>query len=191
MIATHRIAPVSVGTGSVQIAALEPLVARIYELVDNVGLSDIERCQAVTAALAPLVADGSWIPAALVVPVSPGYRRELLFEDAEGAFSIGCFTWAPGERSVIHDHHAWSVMGGVSGVMRSENFLPLSPGRALKTADDDILRSGELNWSTPESGDIHRVSAASVEPSTSIHIYGCRFNAVNRNIYTDAADEPR
>ena len=60
---------------------------------------------------------------------------------------------------------------------------------AVVHADDDLLHPGEVLFSTQGTGDIHRISVASKEKSISLHVYGCRFDAVNREYYADISEE--
>jgi 3-mercaptopropionate dioxygenase len=179
-------APVEPRLGK-QFAAFVSVANRI---VRSPGLNAGEICSELELALKPLLADRAWIPADLTVPAATEYRRECLYEAHDGAFSIGVFTWVPRHISRIHDHYAWAVLGNITGILRSENFLAVTPGRVVKHVADDLLHPGGVLWSTPETGDIHRVSvASSEEKSISIHVYGSRFDAVNREYYTDIADE--
>lgn len=160
-------------------------VALTNLMVRTLSEDQPELCARVTAQLRSLLADDKWIPADLTVPVENTYRRECLYEAHDGSFSIGVFTWVAGHVSRIHDHHSWAVLGNITGTLRSENFLSVSPGRAFKHTEDDLLQPGQALWSTRNTGDIHRVSVASPQTSTSIHVYGCSFDAVNREYYAE------
>ncbi len=170
----------------------ESFAGFVYDVDQRVraGVSDdVELCEQLQGPLAHLVADPAWIPAELVVPAQVGYRRECLYQAPDAAFSIGVFTWKPGHKSRIHDHHAWAVLGNMTGTLRAEQFLAVNPGRVFKRCEDTLLGAGEVVWSTPDTGDIHRISVASEEISISIHIYGCSFSQVNREYYIDIAEE--
>jgi 3-mercaptopropionate dioxygenase len=158
-------------------------------LVRLSGLSDPALCTALSRELRPLLNDARWVPAELTGPVGASYRRECLYEAPDGAYSVGLFTWYPGRRSRIHDHYGWSIVGNMTGVMRSEHFLAVDPGRAVRHLPDSMLRPGEVSASTPGTGDIHRISVASPGKSVSIHLYGSRFDAVNRAYYTEIEEQ--
>ena len=169
--------------------AFAAFVTLTDHIVRAFAANEVELCARLKDSLALLVADNRWIPAELTAPAHGEYRRECLYEAHDGAFSIGVFTWVPGHTSRIHDHHSWAVLGNMTGTLRSENFLSVTPGLAFKHTTDDLLEPGTVLWSTQATGDIHRVSVASSEKSTSIHIYGCRFDAVNRDYYTEQLPE--
>ena len=170
-----------------------PRFAAFVTLADSIirayAYDEVLLCELLTIRIPELLLDASWIPESLTLPTEEHYRRECLYQAEDGAFSVGVFTWMPGHRSRIHDHHSWAVLGNVSGILRSENFLSMHPGRAFKHAPDHLLEPGQALWSTRTTGDIHRVSVASQQKSTSIHIYGCRFDAVNRAYYDEQCSE--
>jgi predicted metal-dependent enzyme (double-stranded beta helix superfamily) len=157
-------------------------------LIRASGLNEERMCGVLSRHLRPLLSDLSWIPAEFLEP--PGFmgRRECLYEAQDGLFSVGLFDWNPGYRSRIHDHHAWAVVGNMTGVLRSEHFSALGSGWASKNTPDAVLPPGASSISTPRTGDIHRLSVESHERSLSIHVYGSRFNSVNRKYYMDLED---
>jgi predicted metal-dependent enzyme (double-stranded beta helix superfamily) len=140
-------------------------------------------CREVATDLAPLLRNPAWLPAAFTVPDPSGYRRELLHEEEDGAFSIGCFVWGAGQATPIHDHRCWGVAGVLVGTLREESFVLNAAGALEKTGADAILRAGDTSDITPTPGDIHRVGAATDDVSISIHVYGERFANVCRTRY--------
>lgn len=179
-------------SGNTTLPRLHGSFAAFLEEVDGLvrlsGLSDLALCAALGRELRPLLIDARWVPTELTEPVLEPYRRECLYEASDGTYSVGLFTWYPGRRSRIHDHYGWSIVGNISGVLRSEHFLAVDPGRAVKHLSDTLLRPGEVLASTPGTGDIHRISVASPGKSVSIHLYGSRFDAVNRAYYTEVEE---
>jgi len=151
-------------------------------------------CREVATDLAPVLRNPAWLPAAYTVPDPSGYRRELLHEEEDGAFSIGCFVWGAGQATPIHDHRCWGVAGVLVGALREESFVRDAAGALAKTGADVILRAGDTSDITPagdemgsggapKPGDIHRVGAATDAVSISIHVYGARFANVCRTRY--------
>ena len=175
--------------GNTTLPRLHGGFAAFLEEVDGLvrlsGLSDPVLCAALIRELRPLLIDAGWVPPELTEPVPAPYRRECLYEAPDGLYSVGLFTWYPGRCSRIHDHYGWSIVGNITGVLCSEHFLAVDPGRAVKNLADTLLRPGEVLASTPGTGDIHRISVASPRKSVSIHLYGSRFDAVNRAYYTE------
>ena len=66
--------------------------------------------------LRDLVRHDDWLPGAFAVPSPESYRQYLLYCDPLERFSVVSFVWQPGQRTPIHDHLTW----GLVGVMRGE-----------------------------------------------------------------------
>ncbi len=176
----------SVITGEISFAQqFADFVVTVDQLVRTHSDDETILCRLLTQHVRPLLKLGHALPESFTKPNGQPYRRELLHEAEDGAFSIGAFTWFPNHASRIHDHHSWAVLGNMTGMLRSENFLVVTPDHVAKHAPDNFIPAGAVMWSTRATGDIHRISVASKEQSTSIHIYGCRFEAVNRNYYSE------
>src|ERR1700679_3370936 len=61
-----------------------------------------------------------WLPPAMRTVDPDRYRRHLLHEAPDGAFSIGCFVWDRGQQTPIHDHHGWGLAGVAEGALLEE-----------------------------------------------------------------------
>lgn len=158
------------------------LANRISRLVAAYRWSEDALCANVADALAEIVDMPDWLPPDLRRPAPDTYRRELLHEQEDGSFSIGCFVWGPGQQTPIHDHRCWCVTGVAIGAIQSVSFYPL-PSGALVPGVVDETAAGSCLWLHPEGGDIHRVGAAGNHTAISIHVYGSRFSRVCRNRY--------
>ncbi|HLY55226.1 MAG TPA: cysteine dioxygenase family protein [Stellaceae bacterium] len=139
-------------------------------------------CVWVAGALTGAIRDPDWIPFGLRQPSPTGYRRERLYEAPDGSFSIGCFVWAPGQRTPIHDHRGWGVVGVAFGTLESVSFFRTEAGRLVPSVTD-FIPAGSCDWAHPAGGDIHRIGAAGGETAISIHVYGTRFDSVCRHRY--------
>jgi len=103
------------------------------------------------------------------------YRRQLLFQAPDGAYSIGCFVWGHGQRTPIHNHRGWGIAGVVEGALLEETFT-LAGSRLIAGAAKTIAR-GHCSWCDPGE-DIHRVGLSGDTPAISLHIYGSAFDQV-------------
>jgi predicted metal-dependent enzyme (double-stranded beta helix superfamily) len=169
------------------IATRSSFVSFVLEVERLVRRSSVTPYRQIGASLRPLLAERGWIAPELLHPRREGYRRELLYEDEAGAFSIGCFVWGAGQATPIHDHRSWGVMGVLSGTLQSENFAIGASGRLERSAPAELLHAGQVSWLDPTVGDIHRISAGTDDVDVSIHVYGCRFVDVCRARYDYAA----
>lgn len=133
-----------------------------------------------------LLSDPSWLPDAYRKPHPQHYQQYLLYRDPLARFSIVSFVWGPSQRSPIHDHQVWGLVGVLEGAEISQEFSaphnlsdppqPLGAEKRLGPGDVEIL--------SPALGDIHRVCNASDETvAVSIHVYGADIGTVSRWLY--------
>jgi predicted metal-dependent enzyme (double-stranded beta helix superfamily) len=138
-------------------------------------------------ALGRLVRTESWLPAAYAEPHPAHYRQFLLYRDPDERFSIVSFVWGPGQRTPVHDHQVWGLVGVLRGAEYSQSFSadPAAPQTPL-TAEgpDKRLRAGVVEILSPAEGDIHLVrNAYDDRVSVSIHVYGADIGRVRRWVY--------
>ena len=72
------------------------------------------------ASLAQLVAVDDWLPDAYAQPSPEHYQQFLLYADARQRFSVVSFVWGPGQRTPIHDHTVWGLIGVLRGAERAQ-----------------------------------------------------------------------
>jgi predicted metal-dependent enzyme (double-stranded beta helix superfamily) len=138
-------------------------------------------CREIALLLPTFLPQAHLLPEDLRRPEPTGYRRSLLHEDAHGRFSIGCFVWSPGQRTPIHDHTGWGVVGVAAGVLRETSYR-LDQGQPVPSSSLRIDR-GDCVWCLPAENDIHRIGAED-QAAMSIHIYGAPFAKVCRTLYS-------
>lgn len=133
------------------------------------------------ALLAVLVRHDDWLPEDCAVP-GPTYRQYLLHCDPLERFSVVSFVWGPGQRTPIHDHTVWGLVGMLRGEEISTEMIPGPPGTPVREGRKDRLRPGEVVKVCPETYDIHVVENAIPDaPSISIHVYGGNIGAIARS----------
>lgn len=71
----------------------------------------IDHPQAIGLRLAALLAQEGWLAPEHRVPDRHGYRQNLLFVSPDRQLSIVALVWLPGQRTPIHDHVSWCVVG--------------------------------------------------------------------------------
>lgn len=137
--------------------------------------------------LAKLVARDDWLPDAYAQPHPEFYRQMLLHCDSAERFSIVSFVWGPGQRTPIHDHTVWGLIGMLRGAEFAQPYaigtdgVPRPEGRAVR------LDPGQVEAVSPTVGDIHRVhNAFDDRVSISIHVYGANIGAVSRHVYPES-----
>jgi predicted metal-dependent enzyme (double-stranded beta helix superfamily) len=165
--------------------SIEPLRHFIGELT---GLLDAKSDEATVldrggAALRALVAADGWLPDEFAEPNPDSYRQYLLYCDPWERFSVVSFVWGPGQRTPIHDHTVWGLIGMLRGAELSRDYM-LDPVGGLVAGAVSRLEPGDVTAVSPRIGDIHTVeNALSDRPSISIHAYGANIGAVARHVF--------
>ncbi|WP_298233003.1 cysteine dioxygenase [uncultured Azohydromonas sp.] len=146
--------------------------------------SEAERLAAVRGHLARLVARDDWLPEELAQPHPQHYRQYLLHADPLERFSVVSFVWGPGQRTPVHDHTVWGLIGMLRGEEIAQNFAYDAAGCLVPAGPAQRLHPGEVEAVSPTLGDIHQVSNAFDDrTSISIHVYGANIGAVHRWVY--------
>lgn len=138
------------------------------------------------ALLAELVARDDWLPDTCAQPHPQHYQQILLHRDPAERFSIVSFVWGPGQRTPIHDHTVWGLIGMLRGAEYSQPYALDREGRPQAQGEAVRLEPGQVEAVSPAIGDIHRVHNAYDDcVSISIHVYGADIGAVQRSVYAE------
>ena len=143
------------------------------------------------ALLADLLAHDDWLPEAFAAPAPEGYRQYLLHCDPLERFSVVSFVWLPGQKTPVHDHLTWGLVGQLRGEEMCEEFVR-TPDGAYRRAGGHCMRRGDIDRVSPTLGDVHAVANASGSTSVSIHVYGANIGLQRRHVFdpvTGAARE--
>jgi len=134
--------------------------------------------------LKELIGVDDWLPARYAEPSVTGYQQYLLHADSRERFSVVSFVWGPGQKSPIHDHTVWGIVGILRGAEFEQSYSRTSDGRFVEQDVPVRLEKGEVTAVSPAIGDFHRVSnALDDRPSVSVHVYGANIGAVRRSMY--------
>jgi predicted metal-dependent enzyme (double-stranded beta helix superfamily) len=166
-----------------RIERLRDFVSAISNLVESApGEPEILREGA--RLLQELIGVDDWLPARYAEASMNGYQQYLLHADSRERFSVVSFVWGPGQKSAIHDHTVWGIVGILRGAELEQSYSRAGDGRFLEQGASVRLEKGEVTAVSPTIGDYHRVSnALDDRPSVSIHIYGANIGAVRRSMY--------
>ncbi|MFX7506820.1 cysteine dioxygenase, partial [Acinetobacter baumannii] len=90
--------------------------------------------------------------------------------------------WGPGQRTPIHDHTVWGLIGMLRGSEYAQPFEIDADGTPQPQGEATRLEPGDVEAVSPTVGDIHRVhNAYDDRVSISIHVYGANIGAVRRH----------
>ena len=139
-----------------------------------------------SALLRDLVARDDWLPEAFAQPHPIYYQQFLLHADSAERFSVVSFVWGPGQRTPIHDHTVWGLIGMLRGAETSHGFARDAEGRLRPSGPLVRLDPGQVEAVSPSVGDIHQVANVfDDQVSISIHVYGANIGAVRRSVYAE------
>lgn len=134
------------------------------------------------ALLKDLVSNDDWLPDALAEP-GPTYRQYLLHCDPLERFSVVSFVWGIGQRTPVHNHKVWGLVGMLRGAEVSVTMHP-EPGAPMRSGQVDHLLPGEVVGVGSSEEDVHWVENAIADrPSISIHVYGGNIGAIERHTF--------
>ncbi|HVH81743.1 MAG TPA: cysteine dioxygenase [Stellaceae bacterium] len=143
------------------------------------------------AALRSLIVTDDWLPPEFAEPNPESYRQYLLYCDPWERFSVVSFVWGPGQRTPIHDHTVWGLIGMLRGAELSRDYAVDSAG-GLIAGSVSRLEPGMVTAVSPRIGDIHTVENALADrPSISIHAYGANIGAVARHVFVAETGAPK
>ena len=171
--------------------ALKRFVDEVTGLVER-GLPEARLHEGAREAMKRLVSRDDWLPAEMAKPHPLYYQQYLLYADPQDRFSVVSFVWGPGQKTPVHDHTVWGVIGMLRGAERSTAFRKEGE-RVVQEGEDFMLQPGEVEMVSPRIGDIHRVANAYDDRvSVSVHAYGANIGKVRRHVFdlqTGAAKE--
>ena len=167
-------------------AAFQTFIDGLTRILDE-GTSDEPRIlEAGSRLLGQLVAKDDWLPEEFAKPHPQYYGQYLLHADPQDRFSVVSFVWGPGQKTPVHDHTVWALIGMLRGAERGERFEMRGPGEPMKSLGIDLLQPGHVDRVSPTIGDIHRVSNVYDDKvSISIHAYGGNIGRIRRHVYDE------
>lgn len=166
------------------ITPLRDFVTSTTALVERLAGDEAAILAAIRPQLAALVTTDGWLPEELTRPHPQYYQQYLLHADVQERWSMVSFVWGPGQKTPIHDHRVWGLVGVLQGAETGTTFERDPVSGALTRTGDERLERGQVVAVSPTVGDIHQVANAFDDRvSISIHVYGGNIGAVRRAVY--------
>ncbi|MCA3322414.1 MAG: cysteine dioxygenase [Roseomonas sp.] len=178
------------GSALVQdIAPLRDFVRGMTDLADA-GADEARFLQAAPELLRRLVLADNWLPPEYAAPTD-SYRQLLLHCDPLERFSVVCFVWGPGQKTPVHNHTVWGLVGVHQGEEISTEMRPDPHGGPMRPGRVDRAKRGDVVVLSSDNYDIHRVeNAVAGKTSISIHVYGANIGAVKRAMFNAETSQP-
>lgn len=132
--------------------------------------------------LKSLVSQDDWLPDACAEPHPEHYQQYLLHCDPLERFSVVSFVWGPGQKTPVHDHTVWGMIGMLRGAEMCHEYSTVDG--QLKSGPSHKILPGQIDRVSPTVGDVHKVENALADrASISIHVYGANIGAVSRHVF--------
>lgn len=140
------------------------VLASLIELLNAPGETDVD---AVTIALQTLDVSEALLGDA-VYHDAAAYVRTLLYRDSRAELLV--LSWAPGQRSPVHDHGAATgLMRIVSGEATERLYRRREQGASKREHMTRMLRAGTVTNTLAET--LHAISNESDAPLVTLHLY--------------------
>ena len=174
-------------TSSLRTAAA-PAFARFVDQAEAL----VDDPHAIAHRLGDLLGEDGWLAPQDRLPGTDTYRQHLLHVSPTRRFSIVALVWQPGQRTPIHDHIAWCVVGVLQGIERETRYRLVEAGaeRHLEPIDVVEARRGHVEALIPPADDIHLVEARGEGLTISIHVYGADIERRGTSIHHRFDDVP-
>jgi predicted metal-dependent enzyme (double-stranded beta helix superfamily) len=130
----------------------------------------------------PIAVD-DWLPEEFTKPHPQYYQQYLLYADPLDRFSIVSFVWGPGQKTPIHNHTVWGMVGQLSGEEKGTPYYR-QPDGSFKPGATSISLPGHVDTVSPATHDIHVVeNNLPAQTSISIHVYGGNIGKIQRSVF--------
>jgi predicted metal-dependent enzyme (double-stranded beta helix superfamily) len=140
---------------------------------------------AIARRLEGLLAQDGWLAPQHQAPGTDRYRQHLLHVSEDRGLSVVALVWKPGQRTPIHDHVAWCVVGVYRGVEQETRYRLVERAgiehlHAVETID---AHPGHVEALVPPCENIHCVEAGGRGLTISIHVYGADIERLGSSVY--------
>ncbi|MBU3620815.1 hypothetical protein [Polynucleobacter sp. CS-Odin-A6] len=133
-----------------------------------------------------LIREDDWLPHEFCKPHPQYYQQYLLYADPLDRFSVVSFVWGPGQKTPLHNHTVWGMIGQLRGQERSSNYYQQADG-SYAADESFVCTPGQVASVSPNTHDIHIVeNALHDQTSISIHVYGGNIGRIQRAVFDPA-----
>ena len=159
-------------------------VAAMTRLVEAGPPDEARLLEGAQPLMKALVAHDDWLPEPMAAAHPQYYQQHLLYGDPLDRFSLVSFVWGPGQKTPVHDHTVWGVIGMLRGTECAQRYTRDAQGRIVASGAEATLRPGDIDTVSPTLGDIHVVrNGLDDQVSISIHLYGGNIGRISRHVF--------
>ena len=164
-------------------------VAAMTRLVEAGPPDEARLLEGAQPLMKALVAHDDWLPEPMAAAHPQYYQQHLLYGDPLDHFSLVSFVWGPGQKTPVHDHTVWGVIGMLRGTECAQRYTRDAQGRIVASGAEATLRPGDIDTVSPTLGDIHVVrNGLDDQVSISIHLYGGNIGRISRHVFVPGTE---
>jgi len=165
-------------------------VSAMTRLVASGPADEVRLLEGAAPLMRTLVAQDDWLPDPMAQPHPQHYQQHLLYGDPLDRFSLVSFVWGPGQKTPVHDHTVWGIIGMLRGSECAQAYARGADGRLAPAGPERTLMPGDLDTVSPMLGDVHVVRNAFADRvSISIHLYGGNIGRIARHVFVPETGE--
>src|SRR5688572_960312 len=97
-------------------------IAGFTRLIEHAGCDEQRIHAEGEKLLADIVRNDDWLPDAYAQPHPQYYQQYLLYCDPLERFSVVSFVWGPGQKTPVHNHTVWGLLGVMRGAELSKRY---------------------------------------------------------------------
>lgn len=138
--------------------------------------------------LQDLLNEPGLLPEEFQKPQPHKYGQYLLHKSEDDSFTVVAFVWGPGQKTPVHDHLTWGVIGVLQGEIEETRYRRLGGGEVQDWSVPEaskVVRAvkGNTSFVYPPDFDFHQVSNSTDEIAITIHVYGADIGTYERHVY--------
>ncbi len=164
------------------------------ELVVATTDDEHEITKRVAERLSALLAGGYRLPPEVTRPSTDHHVNYPLHIAPDGSWSLACVVWNVDQRTPVHGHETWGVVGIYSGAEREFRYAKpavAGSGGPLTPAGEHVWTRGQVTVCCTTDDDVHAVAAVGDVPTVGIHVYGANIGTIERRLYDPATGAVR
>lgn len=170
---------------------LHEFVIGMTGLVQRHGRDELALLREGGELLGRLIASDDWLPNAFAAAHTAHPQEYLLHCDPLGRFSVVSFVLAPGQKTPVHDHTVWCLMGILRGTERIDEYRHEGEGAPMQKTGEHPCRAGDIEVASPAIGDIHVIAnERRDQAAVGIHVFGANIGGLMRRTFSLATGEP-
>jgi predicted metal-dependent enzyme (double-stranded beta helix superfamily) len=150
---------------------------------------EYEITERIAERLSALLAGDYRLPPEVTRPSAEHHVNYPLHIAPDNSWSLAAVVWNLGQRTPVHGHETWGVVGIYSGAEREFRYdkpTDGTPAGPLTPAGEQVWERGQVTVCCTTDDDVHAVTAVGDVPTVGIHVYGADIGAIERRRYDPA-----